>query len=156
MEKKYTKTGEPCIPYIRDGVAASSMTNKSILGLNNMERTRDESGNLTATSFDVSFEGSLSAGDITILDSIVDDSIGKHPHHKTAFSITSDIFNNADAARQGRLLLALRTYSDFDRAIENRNFPLARSIIGQALTATAITQEDYDYIIGYVPESKYE
>lgn len=154
---EYTKSGEPCIPMIREEVAASEMSEKTILRFYDAVRTRPvKTEPPTSVTFKVEMNSELSVEDKAILDSIIDASIGKHRVTESARTILGNLFEScADQAQQMRLLAALDKRPSFDRAIENQNFPLAYTLMAMSLADGDIIEADVTLIESIVPASKW-
>ena len=154
---EYSKTENPCVEMIRENVSESAMTEKTILRFYDGQRVRDPvTRELQSVTFKIEMNSELSAGDKTILDGIVDGSLGKHKINKNARVLLGDLFEAcADQAQQMRLLAALDKRPSFDRAIQSQNFPLAHNIKSQSFADGDITQDDVDLIDQKIPASKW-
>lgn len=145
-EYLYDNLSKPvCIRYVRDYIAASSMTNKDILDL---------SSHPVALWFKVWFSVDLSTGDKTILDSIIASGVGKVQVKEKSDTIISKIFKAAEPITQLPRLLDMFDISlTFSRALDAFNYPVAKLRIEKLLAEGKILQEDRDLVIGFIPDN---
>jgi len=140
--------GVPCLEYVKTYIGYSAITHKDYAGAS---WSQDE-GILS-----VLWETALDASDKAILDGIVSASINKKRVEKARIEIMSDIFwSCADQEQLGRLLNAVDIVPSFVVALDNGNYPLARSRVALVYSQEHITEADYNLVMSIVPEEEFE
>ena len=146
------KTEEPCIPMLRDTIVASAMTDKTFMCVKNMSRAPGD------YDFTVEFENTLSGGDETILDGLVDDCLGYVQVNRSLAQVIEGILEDASGgAQKARIQSFFRQYADFYAFVEVQKFASGRSVIDEAVTDTVLTTADRDDVMyPNCPADRYE
>lgn len=142
-------TDVPCVPYIRTRILYGDV------GDFNVDEIRWDG----ATSLlRVVWHQALTAPQKALLDTLVLDSVGKIQICKSREEIVNDIFWSCqqDPVQLGRLLNAFDVVPSMALALDNYNYPLARSRVVKCYTDGLITEADRDLLLSKIPENEFE
>jgi hypothetical protein len=141
----------PCLPYVITQVYYGVVGQMDIGDMNWSEATR---------VLTVQWGHELTVDEKDLLDMVVVNSLGKVRIYKDRNKIMDEIFWTALAMggqpRVWNLVLGLNKVPALIVALDNGNYPLARSLVDYALAQAWITQDDHDLALSKIPEHEYE
>ena len=134
----------PCERMLYETVLDSAMADKSITGTN-----------YTGGTLTVTFTGTLSGADKTILDGLVTACLGKKIERKTRGAILVEICEAADATAMDRINAAYNAYPAIIFALDMFNYTASRGFVADAFGDSIITSDDRDLMLSKIPDGRY-
>lgn len=142
----------PCTPYIITMVYYGGVDGQMDVGVINWEQSTQ--------TLTVEWGHELTVDQKDLLDAIVVNSLGKVRVYKDRNKIMDEIFwtalSQGGQPRVWALVLGLNKVPALIVALDNGNYPLARSLVDYALLQSWITQDDHDLALTRIPEHEYE
>jgi hypothetical protein len=140
--------GVPCLPFIQTRIAYGVVGSRDVEGI---------SWEGAATILRIEWKTPLDSAKKALLDSLVQDSVGKVQVSRSREDIVNDIFWScySDPAQLGRLLNAFDVVPSMALALDNLNYALARSRVAKCYDDGLITDADRDLLLAKIPENEF-